>query len=53
MLDWINPGATLFTVIFLVDNSRASDFTKPDIAAFDAVYNLPALDFQYVLLQTK
>ena len=28
MFDRINPGATLFTVIFLVDNSKAKDFTR-------------------------
>ena len=37
ILDCIKPGATLFTVIFLLETSKANDLTKPDIAAFDEV----------------
>ena len=37
MFEAIKPGATAFTDIFLLESSKASDFTIPEIAAFDEV----------------
>jgi len=37
MFEAINPGATALTEIFLLESSKAKDFTMPEIAAFDEV----------------